>query len=32
MAEDHLVVKLAVDPSFDQALDITEITYHVSFV
>ncbi len=32
MAENHLVVKLAVDPSFDQAFDVTEITHHVSFV
>ena len=31
-AEDHLVIELAVDPSFDDALDVGEVADHVAIV
>jgi hypothetical protein len=30
--EDHLVIDLAVNPSFDDALDVAEVAHHVPVV
>jgi hypothetical protein len=32
MAENHLVIELAVDPAFDDALDVAEIAHHVAVI
>jgi hypothetical protein len=32
MAKDHFVVQLAIDPAFDDALDVAEVTHHIAIV
>jgi hypothetical protein len=32
VAKDHLVIQFAIDPPFDDSLDVAEIAHHVAIV